>query len=43
MERETLNKVIQAIAHEDAECPQGNPFLDLVGSFAANMASQAIA
>jgi hypothetical protein len=35
MERETLNKVIQAIAHEDAECPLGNPFLDLVGSFAA--------
>jgi hypothetical protein len=35
MERETLNKVIQAIAHEDAECQQCNPFLDLVGSFAA--------
>ena len=35
MERETLNKVIQALAHDDAECPQGNPFLDLVGSFAA--------
>jgi hypothetical protein len=35
MERETLNKVIQAIAHEDADRQHCNPFLDLVGSFAA--------
>src|SRR4051794_4416068 len=35
MDRETLNKVIEAIAHDDAERQQCNPFLDLVGSFAA--------
>lgn len=35
MERETLNKIIQAIVHEDAERQQCNPFLDLIGSFAA--------
>ena len=36
MERETLNKVIQAIAHDAADArDRSNPFLDLVGSFAA--------
>jgi hypothetical protein len=36
MDRETLNKVIQAIAQDEADAPdRSNPFLDLVGSFAA--------
>ena len=36
MERETLNRVITALAHEDSDARDpGSPFLDLVGSFAA--------
>jgi hypothetical protein len=36
MERETLNKVIQVIAHEDGDAlRRSQAFLDLVGSFAA--------